>query len=357
MPRDRRAVIGTGMWGESSIRSLTRLQQQAYSLVYTQPDVNRCGVLAYRPRYWANLSADATEEALRKDLHDLHDSRHVVLDEVDEQLLIRTYVRWDGLLTQPLVVAAMVRDFHNVTSPVIRLAFLAELRRLHDLPDLEPKERQGVALTLGADPAELGVKNAGQVAKAIGTGLAGKLIEAISAGHVQPFTAKGLPKGLPEGIQEGLTKGLPKGPTEGLPDPPVDPQGQGQSRIPVPVPVSTPVSISTPAPIDDPYPPPGEDPTGPLLVEHARAYATPPPPSALTPVRAAIARLVAEHVPPDRIRAGLTRMRERQLGPTLLPQLVAEATPTHGGASRPSTTDQRVRDARNVADELRAQGM
>jgi hypothetical protein len=330
MPRDRRAVIGSGMWSEPSIRSLTRLQQQAYALAYTQPDLNRCGVLAYRPRYWANLSAGATEEELRIDFEALHDTRHVVLDDTDEQMLIRTYVRWDGLLTQPLVIAAMVRDYFNITSPAIKLAFLAEIRRLHDLPDLEPKERQGVALAIGADPAEHGVKNAPQVAKAIGSGLAGPLADAIRNGHVEPFTPEGLPKGMSEGLREGLTKGPPKGQREGQPDPSVDPQGQGQSRIPVSTPVSTPVPISTPAPTDDP--------TGVLLAEHAAAYTEPLPPSSLTPVRTAIMRQVAERTPPDRIRAGLARMRERKVGPSLLPQLIAEVTPTNS-RPQPSRND------------------
>lgn len=83
------------------------------------------------------------------------------------------------------------------------------------------------------------------------------------------------------------------------------------------------------------------DPTTRLLAEHVQAYTEPPPLSAQSKVKAQIMRLVAERVSEDRIRAGLSRMRERQLAASLLPQLVAEATPI-GAAHKPSTTDQRV---------------
>lgn len=341
MPRDRRAVIGTGIWSEPSIRQLTRRQQQAYQLALTQPDLNRCGVLAYRPRPWAGLSADGTEADLRDDFQALHDTRHVILDDADELLLIRTYVRHDGLLSQPLVVAAMVRDYFTITSPLIKTGFLAELRRLFDLPDIEPKDRVGLALAIGADPAEHQVKNGTQVSKAIGLGLAGPLIDRIAQGHIEPFTAKGLPKGLTEGLQEGLTKGPP--------DPMPDPQGQGQSRIPVTVPVPIPIPVTVPATSNTPP----EDPTSALLLEHVKTYATPPPPSAISSVRLAITKLVAQHTDPDHIRAGLRRMREKQLGPALLPDLVAETIPTTDRRASKSTTDDRVAQAQAVANRYR----
>lgn len=94
---------------------------------------------------------------------------------------------------------------------------------------------------------------------------------------------------------------------------------------------------------DDDTPP--DDPTSALLREHVAAYAQPPPPSAITPVKREIMRLVAEHVEPDRIRDGLTRLRERRLAASLLPQLVSETSPT----KRSSTTDARVADGLALA--------
>ena len=98
--------------------------------------------------------------------------------------------------------------------------------------------------------------------------------------------------------------------------------------------------------------PDADDPTSALLTEHVNAYAQPPPPSALIPVKREIMRLVAEHVEPDRIRDGLARLRERRLAASLLPQLVTESTPVR----RASTTDQRVSDGLALAAELKAEG-
>jgi len=83
---------------------------------------------------------------------------------------------------------------------------------------------------------------------------------------------------------------------------------------------------------------PDNDPTQTLLAEHVAAYTQPPPLDAQAKAKTAIMRLVAERIEPDRIRAGLARLRERQLSPSLLPQLVTEATPV----AKPSTTQQRV---------------
>jgi hypothetical protein len=340
MPRDRRANIGTGLWFESTVRSLTRRQQQAYFLAYTQPDVSRCGVVPYRLRSWAGLSLDGTESEIHEDFLGLHATRHVVLDVVDEQLLIRTYVKHDGLLSQPLVVASMIRDYHRISSPLIRVAFLAEIRRLWEDPDLEPAHHRGLELILGAPPADLGVRGPEKIAAAIGSGLLGALIDAIADGQVEPYPAKGLPKGLTEGQREGLTKGL------GNPWP--DPRYNARA----PVPATVPATDTAPATATAPTEPPPDAAVDRLLAEHAAAYAEPLAPSVFVAVRREVWRLAGSGVAPERIRAGLTKMRAKNLSPRLLAQLVAETTPL--AAHETSTTNQRVGAALALADQYEA---
>jgi len=214
MPRDRRAVIGTAIWTEPSIQALPYAQQHAYLLAYTQPNLNRCGVVPYNLRKWAGFAADLTVRHLRRQYAALHATRHVVLDEDREELFIRTYIGHDGLLTQPLVVAAVVRDWNEVTSPSIRLALLGEIRRLWDT-ERPQAERAGLLLLLGSDPAHVGIaedKPAQQdrIRGALGDALSVPMREAIRKGQVNPF---------PEGPVEGFPKGLPEGLTEGQADP------------------------------------------------------------------------------------------------------------------------------------------
>lgn len=83
---------------------------------------------------------------------------------------------------------------------------------------------------------------------------------------------------------------------------------------------------------------PEDDPTGRLLIEHVHAYSEPPPLDAQRAVKTAIMRQVALGEPPERIRAGLARMREKRVAVSLLPQLIAECSPVE----RPSTTDRAV---------------
>lgn len=304
--RDRRANIGTGIWSEQSIRQLTRRQRDAYFLVYTQPDLNRCGVLPYRPRYWAKLATDSPEPDLEQDFRDLHNTRHVIVDDNDELLLIRTYVKHDGLLSQPLVVASMIRDYHRVTSPLIRTAFLAEIRRLWEDPDLDHREHQGVELILGAHPNTLGMRGADKLANAIGGGLLGPLLGAIADGHVDPFPSRGLPKGLTEGQLEGLTN--PRTRTAPATAP---------ATAPVPATATAPALRQIPTLTDT------------LLDEHAAAYTTRPAKTVLDAVRRHIDTLLDDHIDENLIRAGLTKMRAKQLAPRNLPELVTEVTPTH----------------------------
>lgn len=96
---------------------------------------------------------------------------------------------------------------------------------------------------------------------------------------------------------------------------------------------------------------PKDDPTNALLIEHVNAYAEPPPLDAQRQTKTAIMRQVACGIAPERISAGLARMRERRVGPGLLPQLIAECSPV----ARPSTTDRAVATGLSLVEHFRAQ--
>lgn len=247
MPRDRRAVIGTAIWTEPSVQALPYAAQHAYFLAYTQPDLSRCGVVPFRPQRWVKLAKDLTVRHLTRQFTALHDTKHVILDHEHGELLIRTYVGHDGLLAQPLVVAAMVRDYSEVASDVVRHGILAELRRLYDLPapKVTDAERKGLLLLLGADPADLGIAadkpaQLDRIRGALDGGLATDMRDAIHAGHVDPYPDTLLDH-LPDPLAEGLTEGHP------------DPLTRGRSRV-APTPVPTPTPPPSPGGSPDPQP-------------------------------------------------------------------------------------------------------
>lgn len=190
------AQVGTNLWTEPTIRTLNKTQQRAYLLVLTQPELSRCGVLPYRLKRLAALAGDDNPSSLRKDLKALAKTRHLVIDEDAEEILVRTYVRHDGLLAQPQIVATMVDDYQLIESPTLRLAFLAELRRIWDL-ELPDNQRRGLALALG-DHTHTDARFRAK----IGLGLAPDMGAAFQAGSLPPFDPA-CPAGCPAPWQAG----------------------------------------------------------------------------------------------------------------------------------------------------------
>lgn len=244
------ARMTTDFHDEPSIRNLTSDQQWAYDVVYKRPDLSRCGVVAYTPRRWAKYAKGMTETKLRRLYDQLAATRHVVLDDDSEELLIRTYVRHDGLLTQPNVVSAMVGDYRLIASPIIRTAFLIEMRRIWDLdfgPEVDHKVRGGWLLAMGHYPRAtedkdirfpdgMSAKSLAPLKRNIGTGLSADLREAIQQGSVEPFD-EGSEKGSPQPFQEGSSRARPHGPSP--------------SPATAPTPAPTPSAAATPATAGD----------------------------------------------------------------------------------------------------------
>lgn len=120
---------------------------------------------------------------------------------------------------------------------------------------------------------------------------------------------------------------------------------------------SAPAYPTRPVP-DPPHPTAGvevahtEDPTSRLLLEHVNAYPDPLTPSQYAPVRTAIAQQVGEGVDSDRIRAGLARMRERNLSARMLPECVVQAS---APPPKRSTADERVGSTLAMAERFAAQ--
>lgn len=128
MARDY-ARIMTAIWRNPEFRALDEAPQRAYLLLVTQPEISAVGVLALRLRRWADMAKDTTAESLSRSLKELESGRFIVVDWDSEELLIRSFIRWDGGYNNPKRRPVIVRDAADVVSQSIARSLVAEFQR------------------------------------------------------------------------------------------------------------------------------------------------------------------------------------------------------------------------------------
>lgn len=135
MARDH-ARISLDIWDDNDWTSLTSVQQIAYLTLISSPDLSYCGVLPYLPARYALLAKDWTERKFAAAITALEAGRFVIVDRTTAEVLVRSYVRHDGLLKQPNVTKALVKAYNRVHSEHLRAAIRVELARLlREIPE------------------------------------------------------------------------------------------------------------------------------------------------------------------------------------------------------------------------------
>jgi hypothetical protein len=136
MARDH-AQIRLDMWGDDDWRKLTVPAQHLYMLLLTSPSLSFCGVADWRPARIAQLAEDWTLEDVLEAAAELTDRLFLVIDDATEEVLIRSFVRHDGLMKMPNMATAMATSHAAIASAKLRGVVVHELRRLHEKqPDL-----------------------------------------------------------------------------------------------------------------------------------------------------------------------------------------------------------------------------
>lgn len=136
MARDH-ARIFVRIWNDVDFRALPSAAQHMYLTLMSQERLSYCGVLDYIPSRYATLSADGSSESVEQAVKLLEAERYVVVDRDTHELVIRTFVRHDGLLKVPNMVKAMTGDYSRVLSFDLRRVIETELARARvDQPKL-----------------------------------------------------------------------------------------------------------------------------------------------------------------------------------------------------------------------------
>lgn len=136
MARDHARLL-VSIWDDADWVALDSCTQLAYLSLVSSRDLSWCGVAPLLPKRIARNFADGTERKVRTSLGRLEAARFVVIDHDTAEVLVRSYVRHDGILKQPNVTKALVRALDRVHSDTLRDAVKDELGRLlGEEPDL-----------------------------------------------------------------------------------------------------------------------------------------------------------------------------------------------------------------------------
>jgi len=131
MARDR-ASIRLDIWTDDDFRNLNVGAQHLYLHLLSSPTLSYAGVADWRPPRIAGMSKDATAASVRGFAGELVHGLFIVVDEETEEVLIRSYLKHDGLLHKPNVAKAMVSAYQKTASSVLRGVVVYELNRIHD---------------------------------------------------------------------------------------------------------------------------------------------------------------------------------------------------------------------------------
>lgn len=141
MARDY-ARIMTAIWRNAEFRALGEVEQRLYLLLVTQPDISAAGVLPLRLRRWADMAADSSTDGLAQSLKVLEEGRFIAVDWAAEELLVRSFIRWDGGFNNPKRRPVIVCAAEDVDSRTIRRLLAVEFKRcgIPGLPDDGPPD-------------------------------------------------------------------------------------------------------------------------------------------------------------------------------------------------------------------------
>lgn len=131
MARDH-ARVALSVWADDDWRDLSPAAQHLYFVLLTQPTLSYAGVADWRPARLRALASPWRRDGFDRAASELARRLYVVVDEDTEEVLIRSFVRHDGLMKQRNMAVSMVRAYEAIASKGIRAVFVHELARLRE---------------------------------------------------------------------------------------------------------------------------------------------------------------------------------------------------------------------------------
>ncbi len=127
------AQMSCAMWRNEDFKLLSQPAQHTYFMLSTQADISAAGILSLNAKRWSTRTKGITTDDVVNALNELQAHRFVIFDTDTEELLVRSFIRWDGGYNNPKRRPVILRAAKAAESMLIRRALAAELSRL-DLP-------------------------------------------------------------------------------------------------------------------------------------------------------------------------------------------------------------------------------
>jgi len=130
------AQIHVSVWADPDFRGLTMQAQWAYMALISQKETTHAGTAPLMVRKWSRLCADGSAATIEEALAELERAQFVFWDEDTDEVLVRSFIRNDGVARQPNVLKSAVKCIGQIESPKLRRVACGELSRVLDgLPE------------------------------------------------------------------------------------------------------------------------------------------------------------------------------------------------------------------------------
>lgn len=148
MARER-ATINIDIWSDADFRNLTAAAQSLYFKLTSHPKLDYCGVTEFHPGRLAAMSLEQSGDDVMIAAQELSDKYFLVIDQSTDEVMVRAFLRWDGLLKQPRLAVSAAKAYGAIASNKLRAVVVHELQRFRrENPDLAAWEKPQVKTVL-----------------------------------------------------------------------------------------------------------------------------------------------------------------------------------------------------------------
>lgn len=126
------ANLRTDIWGDSDWRNQSVGAQWLYLYLLSSPSLTYVGVADWRPARISAVVVGVSAADVRRFAAELQEGRFIFTDTEYEEVLVRSFLKHDGLLSNPNMWRSVGNDFAEVASKELRGRIAAEAHKLRE---------------------------------------------------------------------------------------------------------------------------------------------------------------------------------------------------------------------------------